>query len=264
MKTVRGFTLLELLVVIAVIAILAALLLPALARGKATAERAVCQGNLRQIAMAMEMYAQDFERYPTIMRHIVTGSISTGMKGSSVSLWNAYILPYLSSNRNVFYCPAFPAGFRWTLEPSEAGYNFSTNIQGNRPFSYAANLTGASTFGGSGMGNGGLGRKPSEFKNPGGMIAVGDDTDHTNLDRIPLKEWGAKVGGWGFFTLGGRFSGRSNPYAPIGKIHNQGGNMVFLDGHVEWAKWWKWLEATDANLRRWHFDNEPHRELWDQ
>ena len=45
----RGFTLLELLVVIAVIGILAALLLPALNRGKAAAQGAACTSNLRQL-----------------------------------------------------------------------------------------------------------------------------------------------------------------------------------------------------------------------
>lgn len=54
-----GFTLLELLVVLAVITILAALLLPALMRGKASAGRVACINNLRQLALAWQMYAQD-------------------------------------------------------------------------------------------------------------------------------------------------------------------------------------------------------------
>ena len=55
----RGFTLIELLVVVGIISILAAILFPVFASARARARDTVCVSNLRQIGMAMALYAQD-------------------------------------------------------------------------------------------------------------------------------------------------------------------------------------------------------------
>jgi len=60
----RAFTLIELLVVIAIIAILAAMLFPVFARARESARKIQCLSNVKNIAMAIQMYLTDFDRLP--------------------------------------------------------------------------------------------------------------------------------------------------------------------------------------------------------
>src|SRR5205823_7605014 len=66
-RTRKGFTLIELLVVIAIIAILAAILFPVFAQARASARQISCTSNTKQTALALLMYAQDFdEAFPRL------------------------------------------------------------------------------------------------------------------------------------------------------------------------------------------------------
>ncbi|MGE5609597.1 MAG: type II secretion system protein, partial [Bacillota bacterium] len=64
MKRQSAFTLVELLVVIGIVAVLLAILLPALKRVRQQGERVVCASNLRQLGMAMLMFARDHKDRP--------------------------------------------------------------------------------------------------------------------------------------------------------------------------------------------------------
>jgi len=94
----RGFTLIELLVVIAIIAILAAILFPVFARAREKARQASCQSNLKQLALAWNMYAQDWDEWhPRI-----------GIENSPYGYddwWPTYLQPYIK-NVQVMACPS--------------------------------------------------------------------------------------------------------------------------------------------------------------
>jgi prepilin-type N-terminal cleavage/methylation domain-containing protein len=88
-----GFTLVELLVVVAIIAILASLLLPAVSRAKGAALSAECKGNLRDIGLATRIYVDDFEHYPASNGTAIVGYDSYGML--VMSDWKMSLLPYV-------------------------------------------------------------------------------------------------------------------------------------------------------------------------
>lgn len=111
----RGFTLIELLVVIAIISILAAILFPVFAAVRSKARTSMCATHMREIGLALLMYAQDFdERFPRpwwwqeVAQGIWPGwyqaDSSSPSGGWCYCGWERKVEPYIAS-RVIFICP---------------------------------------------------------------------------------------------------------------------------------------------------------------
>lgn len=97
-KASRAFTLIELLVVISIIALLVAILLPALQAARDAAKATQCLSNLRQVGLAISMYANDNE-----------GLFASSENSDPDRMWSTILLAedYLDTYR-VQFCPSYP------------------------------------------------------------------------------------------------------------------------------------------------------------
>ena len=267
----RGFTLIELLVVIAIIAVLASLLLPTLSRAKTGAYSVQCKNNLRQLALALQFYLDDFHAYPPLY-YMAEGSVH----GSPQEYWRRSLQPYLPQ-------PIDTNGFGFTL--ARMGF---TNLAGvfSCPSPAAKDYFGL--YGANFWGLGSDSLPNSDIVNQGIAGRLEFDTETVGaVSVVPLPEMQVKVPddmivfGDNYWVsinremgYGGGMIVRSAPAgyeAPAivertirdaSRRHGGIANVVFADSHVAGMKFQPlFFDESDDALRRWNIDHEPHREV---
>lgn len=219
----RPFTLIELLVVIAIIAILASLLLPALSAAKATAKNATCKSNLKQIPLAMLMYAGD-DNDRMIPGHI--GARTSDAKYYTNLLVNNDYLPKPPSTEDVSW-GGIKSGV-WRC-PSASTLSYGGG--------YGVNMTYVNVEAGKPDSSGNPIRQPplSKFVTPADYWLLGDVRNNavsaTTDTTCIYFYWNASFGGAGSWTGAERPSSLRH-----GGIMT---NVAYTDGHVgalEWAR----------------------------
>lgn len=221
----RRFSLVELLVVMAVVTILASLLLPALQRARAVALRSQCVNNHKQLGLAFMLYAdENHDSYPT-----------TSFPATNVS-WTQTVKPYMNDLR--FYrCPS-DDGLRWANPVAPPASNYYTT-------SYILNAWFAAT-----NKYGSLRR----LRRPDAVIMMGDaNTDVAQRDHFHPFYWVAdpEVAFSGYMNgvTWDPVTQRTKELALTRHLGRFG--TMYADGHVAdvaWAEVW-WQDAGRGILQ---------------
>jgi len=291
-----AFTLIELLVVIAIIAILAAILFPVFAQAREKARQTSCASNMKNLAMGIQMYMQDYDAvvmpYRTLDPFIWGGrwwGTPSSANFATGTHWPVLIQPYIK-NWDVFHCPTSPSNV--FDGPVDATTLVNPLYQQHHP-DYALNWDylydtyqgGATCYYGyyaAPHPNAALPVSESDIASAAGTVML---TDSKYWNNGATRYYSGGVGspaavtapdccvtfsGWGvdsgydqspfpsqYHTSTGHFAAR----------HNSGGNVAFMDGHVKFytpgslAAGTNWAKGISENAV---VINDLNQYLWDR
>ncbi len=194
---VRAFTLIELLVVIAIIAILAAILFPVFSQAREKARATSCLSNTKQIALAVHMYAQDYDETYAMSLYFVAPNVW-------VSFYDAHV-PYVK-NADILRCPSAPTEIDW---PGMIQFLTGGRLTTPGNFRYASYNGNYALF---------------EDGNWGEPLGQRTAVAPIRMAELPFPaHTSAFFDGW----LHVQF------YSPIAPRHNETVNCAFADGHAK-------------------------------
>lgn len=262
MQRRSGFTLLELLVVITIISILAAMLLPGLSRAREAARRASCSSNLRQMGLLFTMYASESSgEYPTLQNYI---GEQCDVKNTRVLMFDGKSLypEYLTDSR-LLVCPS---GLDAVQEHQGGRWNRPDGPQGTRvggssnpclfdqlSYFYLGWIVKAPMIQEEGTGDVSqpfLNRfrailddpDPSAFKQTWSFVDEFNETHQVlrlkeGIERFQITDINnpstANISQSTVAVMYDRID-----LNPLGFNHLPGGtNVLYMDGHVEWVKY---------------------------
>jgi prepilin-type N-terminal cleavage/methylation domain-containing protein/prepilin-type processing-associated H-X9-DG protein len=219
-----GFTLIEILVTIAIIAILAAILFPVFARARENARRASCASNLKQLALSTMMYTQDFDGY--LMP-----------RDDSANPFNK-LRPYFKSTQ-LLLCPSANNGYANSHKPTDTSidsyysqYGFPQNGSGGSNIRVISALVSITAI--TSTAKHSAPTMPDQVPAPALTCLFGETAflHATNAAYISNGEGGAT-----FYSINNSLADTDgSAYFMNTDRHLEGSNYAFMDGHVKWIK----------------------------
>ncbi|OHB59692.1 MAG: hypothetical protein A2Y12_11555 [Planctomycetes bacterium GWF2_42_9] len=253
----RGFTLVELLVVISIIALLLSILMPSLQKARESGKTIVCRSNLKQVFMAAILYGEDNDGI--IPPHF----FASGGEADDHHIWSSMIASYLGSQKAT---KGAKSGW-WTSEGESALKLLKCPSQRDKFYPlnyyirYGINSSNCSSYDGTYTILTKL--KWAKISRPGIRLYIADSMD-AGSSYIKIDSSIARFRAIGVFGYMGHYilpyeDRRAGSIWLVSDRHNRSSNSLFLDGHSEPKKYEELMfKKSDTDSER-----KQKEKMWD-